>query len=363
MAPHAHYVPILQGKRGELIALREFPSSSNSAFTPLIELPAIPWDWEEDQPKKVLADHLVPFPTNIKKSVGEQRVCFIDIPESSVDPADRIEDAHPVAVLFNGFRESNVYAVPVTGPGRDAAYQQAVRDVVTADGRGVCLRVDSSSIGGGLDAELDALLAQLGLTAAQVDLLLDLGSVRPDAINVVTVGVVGILTSQLQRQWRSLTLGSGAFPESLGGLPRGLSTIPRADWSLWLQVRNRLGRDRRMPDFADYAIQAPELAEIDPRTMRVSANIRYTTPEDWLIVRGQIVVGKGRVGFDEYQRLCAALVARPEFRGAGFSPGDQYIAACAVGSEGPGTPEIWRRQGTSHHVATVVDQLATLSAP
>lgn len=363
MAQHPHYVPILQGKRGELVALREFPADAGAAFTPLIEVPAIPWDWEDDEPKRSLAEHLAPYPMSLQRNIGQQRVAWLDLPDSTIEPSDRIDGWHPVDVLFSGCRDAGVAAVPVTGPARDMAHQQAVAAVAAVDGRGACLRVESAAIGDGLDTALATLLATLNLPAAQVDLLLDLGPIGPNAVQLAAVGIAAILSTQLGQPWRSLTLGAGAFPESLGGLSRGLSTIPRADWALWVAVRNRLSARRRALNFADYGIQAPQLADIDPRTMRVSANIRYTTPEDWLIARGQIVIGKGRVGFDEYRRLAADLVARAEFRGAAFSPGDTYIAQCAAGSEGPGTPEIWRRQGTSHHLATVVDQLARLNEP
>lgn len=96
----------------------------------------------------------------------------------------------------------------------------------------------------------------------------------------------------------------------------------------------------------------------DPRYMSASGNIRYATPNNWLVAKGPPVIGKWRVGYESYRVLCRSLVGRPEFRGPGFSPGDRYMRDCSQEHDGPGTPEIWRRQGTSHHVATVVDQVS-----
>ena len=98
-----------------------------------------------------------------------------------------------------------------------------------------------------------------------------------------------------------------------------------------------------MPAGRDYGIQGPDWTPVDPRIMSASANIRYTSLNDWIVVRGRIVLGRNRVGMEEYRNLCQTLITRPEFRGADFSPGDRYISDCAAGSVSPGTPGVWRR--------------------
>ena len=98
-----------------------------------------------------------------------------------------------------------------------------------------------------------------------------------------------------------------------------------------------------MPAGRDYGIQGPDWTPVDPRIMSASANIRCTLLNDWIVVRGRIVLGRNRVGMEEYRNLCQTLITRPEFRGADFSPGDRYISDCAAGSVSPGTPGVWRR--------------------
>ncbi len=109
--------------------------------------------------------------------------------------------------------------------------------------------------------------------------------------------------------------------------------------------------------FGDYAISHPVPKELDPRTMRMSASIRYTTESEWLVVKGRNV---RQFGFDQYFALSKALVERPEFSGLSFSWGDQYIADCADGITGPGNATTWRKVGTNHHITLVTRELANL---
>jgi hypothetical protein len=108
--------------------------------------------------------------------------------------------------------------------------------------------------------------------------------------------------------------------------------------------------------FGDYAISHPVQKELDPRTMRMSASIRYTTQENWLVVKGRNV---RQYGFDQYFELCKTLVKRPEFSGKDYSWGDNYIADCAAGRTGPGNATTWRKVGTNHHLTVVEQEIAS----
>ena len=229
-----------------------------------------------------------------------------------------------------------------------------------ADGRGACLRLSKADLRA-RDTVVKEMLLVLDATPQDVDLVVDLGLVEQMNISLLATALQTILSEPLfsKRPWRSVTLASGAFPTTMGAFQQGLSDQPRADWELWNRVCDGLPDQGRVPTFGDYGINSPEWADtFDPRYMSASGNIRYAKPDYWLIAKGPIVLGKWRVGFEIYRDLCKSIVKRPEYRGRGFSPGDQYIYDCAEGGQSPGTPEIWRRQGASHHIATVVDQIS-----
>ncbi len=58
MFDHRHYVPILKGKEGEYLSLRDLDLTVRIAFTPLIEVPQIPWDHQTESPAKTVDEHL-----------------------------------------------------------------------------------------------------------------------------------------------------------------------------------------------------------------------------------------------------------------------------------------------------------------
>jgi hypothetical protein len=118
-------------------------------------------------------------------------------------------------------------------------------------------------------------------------------------------------------------------------------------------------RPRRIPAFGDYGIQHPEPEELDPRIIRMSASLRYTTTDSWLIAKGRNVRD---FGFKQFGTICRKLRRRAEYSGAGFSWGDNYISECGQGRETSGNATTWRQIGTNHHLAFVVNQIAK-SAP
>ena len=161
------------------------------------------------------------------------------------------------------------------------------------------------------------------------------------------------------KNWRSFTLAGTSFPPSLMGLPPSDSSkITRSEWKLWRAVRDSLPTGVRRPAFGDYAISHPEPSEVDPRIMRPSASVRYTSRGYWLVMKAKNLKD---YGFKQFHAICKELVRRAEYSGSGFSWGDDYIDECGRLQVGPGNLTTWRKVGTSHHVAFVLAQLANLA--
>ena len=245
----SHYVPILLAKRGERIALRELPTTIRSGFTPLLEVPQVPMDWEEDEPKP-LDTYIKAFPKRLNTDWGSSARFFLDVPYL-LDPEELIDEQHPVSVLFAGCLEYNLNVVPVAAPERDDVYNAAVRGVMEADGRGVCLRLPKDELETSTQT-VEAMLDNLGTTPELTDLIVDLGPVDDPNVPMLVVALRAILSAPpfTNHPWRTLTVASGAFPQSLSALPQGLSALPRADWTLWNHVRNGLPNGVRIPKLA-----------------------------------------------------------------------------------------------------------------
>ena len=117
----------------------------------------------------------------------------------------------------------------------------------------------------------------------------------------------------------------------------------------------------RRATFADYTTQHAIFAE-PPRRANFSASIRYTSTDDWVIMRGEGVFNDDSAGYAQWPANAMLLCERAEFCGARFSAGDTYIAARTLDGASTGNAESWLRAGVNHHLTFAVCQLASLAA-
>lgn len=349
------YLPILKWKMGERGAVAELGQRCRAAITPMAEIDSIPWDWENDVPSKSLDDHLQKLPLQTAQAWGTTDPVFID--GHAVDGCVA-SGAHSLTWLFDELRSHGVMAIPVIRGDSSPEYVAAARGVVASGRRGACLRIGEAIVfGSDPPASIARLTATLGSAASDVDLVIDLRGIEEDQV-LRTAAALRMTWPVLSSTgpWRSMTLAAGAFPESLAGVPHGRTYIPRADWDLWQQLSNLDPR----PTFGDYGVCSPDMMEVDPRMMQVSAGIRYTTAADWMIIRGRSVRRHAQ-GWGQTRELCEMLIASGDYAGRAFSSGDAFIHDCANGGSS-GNATTWRRVGTNHHLEHVAAALANLGA-
>jgi hypothetical protein len=358
MFDHSHYVPILKGKAGEYQAIRDLDPGVKDRLTPLVEVPSIPWDYENDRPGKTVDEHVANVPGNIEKHWGVERTMFVDllwIPSSEA----MATGSHPLSYVFNEARTKGLQLIPVTGLSRDTLYQDAVRETVARDRRGVCIRLESSDFEELLDIDttLEGFLNSLGVIPGDTDLIVDFKEISAGQASPLTIAIISIMRSLSDvGTWRSITLAASGFPMNLSNFDASsVTAVPRAEWSIWQSLALRRTKLPRLPTFGDYVISHPDMVEIDPRLMRMSAQLRYTTEADWLIFKGRNVRD---YGYEQFNDICRIVAARPEFSGEGFSWADAFIANCGAGYGGPGNATTWRRVGTNHHLTLVTRQIA-----
>ena len=132
------------------------------------------------------------------------------------------------------------------------------------------------------------------------------------------------------------------------------------DWLSWQQIVVQRASILRVPQFGDYGIAHPIMAELDPRTMVMSANLRYTADDYWLVLKKRNV---NKHGYSQFIDICRDLVKLQEYSGRSFSWGDQQIADYAAGNGGPGNAQMWRKIGTNHHLTKTIKQVASQPFP
>jgi Beta protein len=354
------YVPVLKGKEGEYAALEALRAEVRPRLMPLIEIPPIPYDYGNDRPAKSLAEHVSGVAERLKRCWGNTPL-FLDLPW--FEEEERLDDGRvAVEKVLTDCANLKLKAVPVVSRRTSDDYAAAAGRYSRKSGTGACVRLLIEDFEGDVDLEdeVDRVLAGLGgLDIASVDLVIDLEDLGSEAHRAMLVARSVFQLTPRSRQWRRVILAAASFPQDLSDLDAAtFTTLPRREWELW-QTLQRRPKNLPRPDliFGDYAISHPVPKELDPRTMRMSANIRYTAPGTWLVVKGRNV---RQYGFDQYFELCKALVNRPEYSGREFSWGDTYIDDCAAGMTGPGNATTWRKVGTNHHIMIVMRELANL---
>jgi Beta protein len=355
-----HYVPILRAKLGEFKALGGSTAQVRDSFTPLIELPPTAWEGDEGEAAPEGPDpSLAGVAKRIEQNWEGDRLFFLDLGLVASTPALG-GGVHPVELVFQDARTRGLSAIPVTSPGRDDAFQNAVRDAVVQGGRGVCIRLGSDDFDDVPAAfqETYERLAHFEVTPAETDLILDFGEVRADQAGPMVLAASAVIGSIPEiENWRTLTWAGTAFPSVQNFQASSLNTAPRGEWAIWQSLRSRSAVLPRVPSFADYTINGVQSDyDVAAAFFPSSPNLRYTAETDFLVWKAR----HPRHGHDQFNGICRLAIARPEFRGGGYSEGDRYIERCANSEDGPGNATSWRRAGVSHHLAAVVDQIASL---
>lgn len=361
----AIYVPILKWKQGEYTALKELYASDKALVQPLVEIVPIPTPLDEDVEPATLDEHISKFPNQVESNWGCDQKIWVDA-SLLAEPAILANGQHAFAVIMAELRKRNVQAVPVVYLDSPILVLQAAAACNEVDGRGVVIRLDEEEADSPtIQRELDSLLLQLGLAASNADIVLDAGSVSPEFVSRTAIICRYVLDRfPYVHEWRSLVFASSGFPVNMAAQAVGVSMIQRSDWLTWQTIKADFdeGRIPRLPVFGDYAIAHPELADIDPRTMQMSANIRYTSVDHWVIFKGR---GVRRYGFGQIYDLCTNLVGNSVYRGAGFSFGDMVYKQRADQGDayGKGNASQWRRDATNHHLTFVVRQVQINAEP
>ncbi|WP_223635646.1 beta family protein [Corallococcus sp. EGB] len=358
-----HYVPILKLMQGEREALSQLEAGQRRRVTPLFEIRPPKTRPVKDKRKafrvETMDEVLGKVGPHLVKAIPEGRA-FID--GLHLTPAQMMASGEaPLAYVLAKARESGVALVPATGPERTPEYQAVVRAAVTEDKRGACIRLRRKELfEDNLEHVLSSFLQAIGTVPESTDLVLDLGDIRPDDVNMLSKGILGILsTLPGVKAFRTLTVAAGAFPQSLSRIQQP-TKIPRADWLLWQSLARKASALARLPTYGDHAIQAVQPPSADAALHSGNPNIRCTADEHWLVVRG---FSLKLHGFEQYAALAQFLVEQECYAGRSFSRGDDYIFGCAGGAETAGNSAVWRRVGTNHHIAKVLKQLTSLHVP
>ena len=360
MLPIGPYVPILRWKEAERKALQKIFDTDREHITPLIE--SITPQPNSKGQLKTVSQLAAEIPITIAECWGQKPI-FFDAHLPRHDPHLGQEDTLLQDVINHG-KQRNLTIVPVTGLSRLPAYQSAVASAVALMGLGVCIRLTPADIlDTALPAKLQSLVGLLKQKQTAVDLLIDFRTI----FGVQAPNWSDALSRIPElKHWRTLIAASGAFPQDLtrtnDGEPMrpGDHPFPRRDWTNWASQMQQWSLPRR-PFFSDYTIQWA-LQQKPIQVPNISASIRYTCEDHWLVMRGQGMLTEGSAGAKQYPAHAKRLVRKKEFCGGTYSAGDAYIEQKSREDlqkiKKTGNARTWIEAGINHHLTFVTRQVA-----
>jgi len=347
-----HYVPVLKIKRGEKDALRAIPASLSAGITPLLEV-------VERVDGKTVAKHIDTAFKGLQESTRLYPRCLVDAKALAPDGETA---AHEV---FNRASADGMVFTPVTGMSRSVDVDPALLH----SNNGIAIRLTVEEFeSGGLAYRLSKFVETHKLSPTQVDLIVDLGPVDKLIYDGVQLLASSFLSAVPDHSlWRTLTLSGCAFPQTMGGVKSAShDLVERNEWRTW---RDHLYANRRtlarLPTYSDCGIQHSKGVEgFDFRTMQASAAIRYTLDENWLLIKGRGTrTNPAKIQFPGLAKSLVYGRHATNYAGASHCTGCTDMKAAAHGVPKLGSPEVWRRLGTIHHIMTVVRALTALPWP
>jgi hypothetical protein len=207
---------------------------------------------------------------------------------------------------------------------------------------------------------LDSWISGHGWTHQDIDLVIDAGHVGSYDPKLFELVVQTAIEKHLHpiKPWRSICLAGAAAPLDMTGLPPGLSIVPRRDWALWRTVATHNPFNMH---YGDYGISHPDLTEPPPLAMtRATVSVRYTTEDDWIVLKGKPMAGaKGQPMPILYRAHAKKLAGDPRFNGlSNRCWGDTRIEQISSSGSGPaGNRTSWVAIGVNRHLSLVAARL------
>lgn len=346
------YMPILKWKQGEQIALRHISDSDRQSLLPLVEFQPLIIKETTSIGDSLKAD-LIKALINLTKAKATDYPIAIDTSSYHPDPT---KHARTLAAVCGHFAKKGLHVVPVVHPFMVSTYPADVASLNSFDD--VVLRIKTPNClpqqVGGMITDIYSIL---GRKSFRLHVLLDMGSIVGDSTTSHVTNIAPYIAEALtHKKVESITLAGGSFPFNLTGISKGISSLPRVEWQVWTRISKKFDSVRIC--FGDYAVTNPEpLAEIDPTKINPSAAIRYALKDEWMLLKAG---GVRSSGFEQYNDLCALLIADNDYSGATFSFGDSKYFEHAQPLASTGNLSTWRRDATSHHLTLTVRNCAKL---
>lgn len=327
------YVPIVKWKQGEQGALSILADEIKDQIIPLIEI--VP-DFNVDK-----------FESTFNKNWANRHFYFDVFPECY--------EAYGGSYYFELLEKCNSdFVIPVLALDDDVS---VIDEVNSYSSNGIAFRITSYSTDI-LEEQLTKIVEDFN--PSETDLIIDLKAIDQDNIHDKNI-VLKALLSDIPEidSFRNIILAGASFPETLTECEKHeLCFTERYEYKLWTDTKKYNKKYNINLIYSDYCVNHPKYMEYIIG-MSPSFNIRYTTDDSYMIIKGD-TIKKGGLEPKSIIDLCKKIVNSGKFKGKDYSWGDDFIASRSLDSASNGNLSTWRKVGTNHHITLVVNQLSNL---
>lgn len=351
------YCPALGWRQGEYQALLRLDDETKDKVAPIITVPPIEYDFEEQRAKRTVKAHIEPF----AKRFGQKwkgRFAWVSA-HPALQKSGVEESINVTKQLFADLRAMNANVVPVSNLS-DGTLAKTIAGIVATGQRGCAIRATLEDfMRPTFEDECAARIEELGVDPDAVDFILDLLTPTFKPYDIFAKIVAGKLkNSELVQSARNFVLIGSAMPNSLAEVETPTGYLPRHDWLFYKTLRKQIQGSARKPLYGDYTTVNPDFVVRDMRKIKVAGKIVYADQEQWIVRKG----GAFRTNPAQMHKHCDEITKLEAYGGADFCDGDDYINKCAKKLEGPSTLTRWKQVGINRHITLTVDQIANLAA-
>lgn len=344
-----HYYPQLKWRPAEYESLIQLEQATVNGLTPIVTIPDIDWDYENECYKKSLASFLSNFGANLASSWSANRAILLDVKYLDDHGTNT---HHPLDMCIQDASSFGKEIIPVISPSSSSNYIHAVQRNLK---NGVAVSISPQTW-----HQFGQLINHFNLHPSFIDVIIDFGDIQnaDDSLKQLALNLYDTLAGQAH--WRTLVISSTAYPASQTGIPQHqIHHIPRHEYELWAYVVKNTTLNRT-PCFSDYPTASSIISDVNPRFMSQYVAVRYSNDKSWIFIKGTAVKGNG---WEQTKDLCNILVNSCTYSvyGPQFSWGDDYINQRALGANKSGGSKEWRKVAHTHHLKLVVTQLNALA--
>ncbi|ATS51385.1 hypothetical protein XAP3CFBP6996_009065 [Xanthomonas citri pv. fuscans CFBP 6996] len=361
------YTPFYHAKDGEFTALSHAKSQHLNGVLPLFEIGPFTEKMaglvrykNEPAPKIAYLDWVA----NWINQVLPERPVMVDTFAWQLDLRTETNEV-PVIYAMNSLLERGLSVIPVVGVDRwaDEDYQFALKALDSTDFPAWALRLQIDEIEDAIDPDhflesIEEIMMGLGLPPTQVGLLMDFGDVSKSDNQTMIDSASRVLDLLQDQSFRFFSLVGCSMPAMVTDAvkkPNTEAVVKRREMTAWRALREKY---KHLPVvLGDYGIRGPSSSDV--QNPHINGKIRHTFEGGYFVARGQ---SKIKDDGKQMYRLAQTVASSPYFQGPSFSWGDQQLYRRAMQEKkvGPGGSNCWIKFDTSHHLAWVVQELATV---